>query len=220
LRASGRRALRYLAAGIAIALSASGCESGIGSRSVRLPPAFDRTGTLRSDGFFQNMTQVAAVSTGDTGDIGGGSAADNLELRGFVSVSLSPIPAGATVTKVVLELQGSVPFANVFGDFGALHVDHIDVVGGISLDDFDEDDVLAEDFTNISSLPLDGSSMTVEIDITKHVQADLAAGRPISSFRFRFNGAPSADLQHDVAAFDAFPDFADQQPFATATYQP
>jgi hypothetical protein len=62
--------------------------------------------------------------------------------------------------------------------------------------------------------------MIVELDVTTYVKADIAAGRPISSFRLLFSNAPTVDDQFDVVFFNAFPDDPTQQPFATATIQP
>lgn len=201
------------------AVATTGCDTGINNRSVILPAAFDRTGTLRSDGAYEAMTDSGLVSVGDNGSLGGDGSTSNRELRGFVSVTLSAIPDGVDVTEVVLQIAGSASAGNAFGDFGQLYIDHVNIVSGINLDSFSSGG-LSSGFATIASLPMTGPAEIVEIDVTEQVKADITAGRPISSFRFRFNGAPSADLQHDVAAFDAFPDVLDQQPFATATYQP
>lgn len=200
----------------AAAWSSSGCDSGLNGRDVRLGAAFDRTGTLRSDGQWIAMTENQIVTPGDTGSLGGDGSTSNLELRGFISVTHAALPAVANIDKVVLHLHSRAIFGNPFFEFGTLYVDHVNIVSSITKDTFNEVP-LSAGFATIPEPVMPDAMEDVVIDVTAQVTADISAGRPISSFRLRFGFAPSADSQHDVLFFDANPDDAAMQPYATAT---
>lgn len=215
----GRRTIPRLFAFIAITAgiwNSAGCDTGINSQEVRLGVAIDRTGTLRSDGAWIGMTDNQVVTPGDTGSLGGDGSTSNLELRGFISVTHGALPAVATIDKVVLHLHSRAIFGNPFFEFGTLYVDHVNIVANITKDRFNEVP-LSAGFATIPEPVMPDAMEDVVIDVTDQVVADIAAGRPISSFRVRFGFAPSADLQHDVLFFDANPDDATMQPYATAT---
>lgn len=176
------------------------------TQTARLDAAFDRTGSLQSDGFYVPMSMFKTVSLGDTGS--------NVAERGIVSVTLGAIPAGADVTQVVLTLVREAPFGNPYDDFGTLSVDHVNVVSSIGAANFLGNTLAA----SIASVPSGPVTQIVELDVTDYVKADIAAGRPISSFRLLFAGAPSADSAADRVFFSADPDNPDLRPFATATF--
>jgi hypothetical protein len=190
--------------------SLSGACGALGEQ-VRLDVAFDRTGTLLSTGVYESMLLNSLVSVGDT--------ANDVAVRAFVSVTLGAIPAGANVTKVVLRLRGSVSFGNPFGDFVLLTADHVDVVTGIDQADFLRS-IITSNVASLTSLPFFPAQENIELDVTEYVKADLAAGRPISTFRFMFNSAPTADAQFDSVSFEAYPADANMQPFGLATIAP
>jgi hypothetical protein len=185
---------------------------GLFPQPVQLDTAFDRTGTLRSDGAFTSMLTNNSVIAGDEGNT-------NLAQRGIVSVVLSPIPAGANVTKVVLRLQGSAAEGNPFADFGSMQVDHVNVVSSITTLNF-AGNTLTANIASIASLPGGLVKQAVELDVTAQVQADIAAGRPISSFRFQFNTAPSLDGAFDQVFFDANQNDIALRPTAQVTVGP
>jgi hypothetical protein len=192
--------------------TANGCGTNVNTQSVRLDAAFDRSGILRSDATYNSITLYNTVFLGDD--------ANNLPSRAFVSVVLAPVPPGANVTKVLLHLEGHILFGNPFDDFGAISVDHVNVVAGIGAADF-SGNVITASIATIPPLPTDPSMfMTVELDITAQVKADIAAGRPISSFRLQFNSAPSVDKEVDIAEFYASTTTPAQQFYATVTIQP
>jgi hypothetical protein len=187
--------------------TANGC--GVTGQTVRLDVALDRTGTLSSDGNY-SPTSSGNPIVGDT--------VNNLEIRAFLSLVLAPIPTGVNISKVTLHLEGASSLGNPFGDFGPLRVDHVDVGAGIDPADFDGGG-LTTTIASIPTLPMD-MSMVVELDITPYVQADLAAQRPTSTFRFRFNSAPTVENQADYAVIVVKADDPARQPFfATVTYQ-
>ena len=82
-----------------VSWNAAGCDTGMNSQDVNLGAAFDRTGTLRSDGEWLPMSPSVIIIAGDTGNISGDSSANNLERRAFVSVTHTAIPKGAKVDK-------------------------------------------------------------------------------------------------------------------------
>jgi hypothetical protein len=203
-----RGALRGLAAIVAIGFAAPGCDIGNNTRTARLDVAIDRTGSLQSDGLYFPMTATKTVSLGDSGS--------NYGERGIVSVTLGAIPPGANVTQVILRLTREAPFGNPFDDFGTLSVDHVNVVSGIVAASFLGNVITA----SIATVDPGLANQIVELDVTSHVKADIAAGRPIASFRFQFNAAPSADNAADRVFFSADPDSPALQPHATATFRP
>jgi len=202
------RALRDLAAIVVLMFAAPGCDIGLFTKSARLDVAFDRTGSIQSDGYYVPMSTNKTVSLGDTG----GDIAE----RSIVSVTLGAIPPGANVTKVVLTLVKAAPFGNPYDDFGSISVDHVDVVSGIAAAQFTGNTLTAA----IATIAQDTTFPTFELDVTDYVNADIAAGRPIASFRLQFSAAPSNDSSSDRVFFSADPDYPALQPFATATFLP
>jgi hypothetical protein len=175
---------------------------------TRLDVVFDRTGTMSSNGLLLSILSTNAVDVGDE--------SDDLALHGFISVSLSQLPAGAQVKNAVLHFEASVPLGNPFGDFGTLSVDHVDVVSSIGIDAFEGKD-LQSAFVPFPQLPMGGPNQVIELDITDQLKADLAAGRPISSYRFQFGMAPTKDGQTDTVLITAFTDDPANQPYALVT---
>ncbi|HKQ50061.1 MAG TPA: hypothetical protein VJZ71_18440 [Phycisphaerae bacterium] len=190
----------------------AGGSAGGGGQEVQCDTAFDRTGTLRSDGIFTSMLINNFVIVGDEGNT-------NLAQRGIVSVVLNQIPAGANVESVILQIMGSAPEGNPFDDFGFMTVDHIDVVANIGATAF-LGKTLTANIATIDTLPGGLMQQTVALDVTAQVQADLAAGRPISSFRFQFTNAPSLDGVFDQVFFAANQNDASARPIAIATFTP
>lgn len=180
--------------------------------TIQLDVVFDRTGFLVRDGAFTNMT-VQPLFVGDSGDT-------NRAICAFVSINLNSLPADANVSRVVLNLDAVVlggDALNPFADFGAMTVDHVNVVSGISASDYVGGTIQAAIGT-IQPLPADGLLQDVAIDVTSQVNADRAAGRPISSFRFRFDAAPSADGQMDLVQILSSTENPDNRPSADATF--
>ena len=145
-----------------------------------------------------------------------GDGADNKAVRGFVSVNLNSIPAGANVTSAVLRFSASSDSGNPFGDFVTLTVDHVNVVTSFNATAFDGN-VLTRNVVPFPALPADGTVQTRELDITAELKADLTAGRPISSFRFEFKGAPTQDGQADFITILAIASDDTKQPSAVVT---
>lgn len=183
-----------------------------GGQQVTCDTAFDRTGTLRSDGVFTSMLTNNFVIVGDEGNT-------NLAQRGIVSVVLNQIPAGANVTQVILRIRGSAPEGNPFSDFGSMTVDHVNVVSSISALAF-LGNTLTANVATIATLPSGLNTQALELDVTAQVQADIAAGRPISSFRFQFANAPSLDGTFDQAFFVSNQNDASLRPTALVTIAP
>ena len=179
-----------------------------------LDSVFDRTGTLLRDGNFGSMAQSQLpILIGDN--------AQNQAVCGFISVNLNSLPANATVTKAVLKLKGFIPagaVGNAFADFGPINVDHVNVVSGISGSDYATEALSSSIATVQPFTNTEGQEQEISIDITDQVIADRAAGRPISSFRFRFDAAPNADGANDLVAIQASMDDLAQRPFALVAF--
>jgi hypothetical protein len=175
--------------------------------TTTLDIVFDRTGTLRDDGLYTPMTRTDNVRIGDT--------QDNLQVRGFISISLNALPANANVTKALLRFKAIASAGNPFGDFVTLRIDHVDVVSGIDATDFIATP-LESSIATIDSLPTD-EKRDVSIDVTSQLNADRTAGRPISSYRFDFRQAPTVDGQADAVFIDASDDDGGSRPSALVT---
>lgn len=179
-----------------------------------LDSVFDRTGTLARDGNFGSMAQTQLpILLGDN--------AQNQAVCGFVSVNLNSLPANATVTKAVLKLKGFIPagvVGNAFADFGLINVDHVNVVSGIRGSDYAAEAISASIATVQPFTNTEGQEQEISIDITTQVLADRAAGRPISSFRFRFDAAPNADGANDIVAIQSSMDDLAKRPFALVAF--
>lgn len=172
----------------------------------RIDVVFDRTGSLLRDGTFQNMTQASTILGDDS---------SNRPFCAFVSLSLNNVDDEENVTRVVLNLTAIVANGNPFGDFGAITVDHVNVVSGILASDYAGGTIQAA-IATIQSFPT-GTQQAVTIDVTSQVNADRTAGRPISSFRLRFDAAPSADGLPDNVLISTSADDANQRPSGTIT---
>lgn len=201
-------------------MSLGACGTGMGPGGLPLPAgqevkadtAFDRTGTLRSDGLYLSMLGINFVSCGDEGDT-------NLAQRAIVSVVLNQVPAGANVTKVVLKIRRFISEGNPFDDFGAMTVDHINVVSSINAAAF-LGNTLTPSIATINPPAGVNADAMLELDVTAQVKADIAAGRPISSFRFQFNNGPSLDGSFDQVFFHANQNDDTLRPTATITIDP
>ena len=180
--------------------------------TVKADAAFDRTGTLRSDGLYMSMLGTNFVSAGDEGDT-------NLGQRAIMSVVLNQVPPGANVTKAVLKVRRFISEGNPFGKFGAMTVDHINAVSSINANTFLASTLTASIATINPPAGVNASAM-LELDVTAQVKADLAAGRPISSFRFQFNNGPSLDGTFDQVFFFAEQNDETMRPTATITIAP
>ena len=180
--------------------------------TVKADTAFDRTGTLRSDGLFLSMVGSNFVIAGDEGDT-------NLGQRAIMSVVLNQVPAGANVTKAVLKVRRFISEGNPFGKFGAMTVDHINAVSSISAGNF-LGGTLTQSIATINPPAGVNSNANLELDVTAQVKADLAAGRPISSFRFQFNNGPSLDGTFDQVFFFAEQNDETMRPTVTVTIAP
>jgi len=184
---------------VSLSISAIPVFCGACNTSVPADTAFDRTGTLRSDGIYTSMLTNNYAIAGSEVIPGVGDK----EERAIISVVLNQVPAGATVTRALLRLSGAAAEGNPFGKFGDMTVDHINVVSSITADAF-EGKTLTASIATITTLPGNIlSAEMVELDVTAQVQADLAAGRPISSFRFQFANAPADDLTVNEVFFNA-----------------
>ncbi|MGE3182821.1 MAG: hypothetical protein AB7N71_14415, partial [Phycisphaerae bacterium] len=184
------------------------------TETITLDVSFDRTGTLEREGMFTNMLTQPFVLAGDD--------FTNLGLCGFISISLNSLPETASVTRVVLQFDVSVLGGNPFGDFVRLRVNHVDVVSGINADDYNGTP-LRSGVATITELtgPRDGNGrQRVMVDVTTEVNADRAAGRPISSFQLIFADAPTTDGQTDALSVIASPDDPALRPSALVTINP
>lgn len=206
------------------ALSVTGCGTGAipgnmpggapapAGQQVKALTAFDRTGTLRSDGLYISMLTNNFVSAGDEGDT-------NLGQRGIVSVVLNQVPPGANVTRAVLNIRRFISEGNPYDDFGSMTVDHVNVVSSINAGSF-LGSTLTPTIATINPPAGQFADPAMEIDVTAQVKADLAAGRPISSFRFQFNNGPSLDGAFDQVFFLADQNDETRRPDATITIAP
>lgn len=202
----------WFMASFGIICIASGC--GVMEETTSVDVVFDRTGTLQRDGAFTGMTEIVADKPLSP------RIGDNVVSQSFcafVSINLNSLPATANVTRVVLNLKATIFAGDPFGDFGSISVDHVNVLNGVNTSDYIGGTIEA----NIAAIPSFPTTtrQNVAIDVTGEVNVDRAAGRPISSFRFRFDAAPSNDALGDQVAIEASPDDPNQRPSAVVTFR-
>ncbi|MBK8268673.1 MAG: hypothetical protein IPK83_10390 [Planctomycetes bacterium] len=197
---------RLLCAALGIFCFLGGCGV-LPEETTTLDVVFDRTGTLQDDGLYTPMTTTDEVRIGDS--------VGNMEARGFISISLNALPANANVTKALLRFRAIAAAGNPFDDIVLLKLDHVDVVSGIDATDFIATPI-ENSIATIDSLPTN-AKRDVSIDITSQLNADRAAGRPISSFRLDFRQAPTVDGQADAVFIDASDDDGGPRPSVVVT---
>jgi len=203
-----------LVASLGVLSVVSGCgvvPQGLVPQDVALlDVVFDRTGSLARDGNFASITQFPIVI---------GDNRENEAVCGFVSINLNSLPASAIVTKVVLNFKGIILpgiAGTAFADFGPINVDHVNVVSGINGSDYLAEAISASIGTVQPFASTEGEDRS--IDVTSAVIADRAAGRPISSFRFRFDAASDADGSGDLVSIQSSVDDLAQRPFALVIF--
>jgi hypothetical protein len=165
------------------------------------------TGTLYADGTVDMLPAYRSVRVGDS--------QNDIAMRGFVTLSLDGIPAGAKVESAVLRLFWGSTNNNPFDDFGVLLMDHVDLRGGLDLLDWGTG-TLAPGMAAWPRLP-DYTDWGY-IDVTSAVQRDLAAGRSTSSFRFYFTNTPSRDGVPDLIFIDNSPNYPQEMPSARVVF--
>jgi hypothetical protein len=196
---------------VPVLLLAAACGGGgtnTQSVTVTLPAVFDRTGDVYTSGVVRHSAMAPSFTyiAGDGGDNGVN--------HGFVAIKLTSLPAGAKVDSAILHQISFLLGGDAFGKFGALVVDHVDLGAGLNAADFNGGTLTA----GIAEIPAFGPGETVDTDLTAAVQADVAAGRTVSSFRLQFPGAPSIDGVSDTVSFDCYISDSARQPTMTVTY--
>jgi hypothetical protein len=206
------RTRRWVAAVLLLA-PACGGNGGGGppARTLRLDADPDRSGRTYDDGTVLDLTMSANV-------LAPGDEASNRAERGVVSFLLAPLPPGATIDTATLDVEGRAAFGTPYADFGALVLDHVDLGAGLDGTDFHAG-VLTPSYRTLPDFPGAGPPSPVSVDVRSAILADLAAGRPASSFRFQFDLAPSPDGEFDLVFITASPAAPLTLPHLTITYR-
>lgn len=156
------------------------------SATLPIDPAL--TGAVLSSG---------VLHTGSGGDALAGDGSDNVQRKGFITLSLVGLPALAQIESATLDAQQYLTLGTPFADLGALSLDHItaetldaDAFGAVGL----------AELGVFSDVDDDGARSA---DITAALAADLEAGRPHSQYRLEFAVATDGDGSIDRTRFDA-----------------
>lgn len=108
---------------------------------------------------------------------------DTLVQRGFVSFSLSDIPAGSTITEATLRLYQSQILGNAYGVGGSVKIDHLNY--GDSLDSTDYG--MAALSSSFATLTSNATIEWKDSSVTTQVKDDFANTRSRSQFRIHMN---------------------------------
>jgi hypothetical protein len=107
---------------------------------------------------------------------------ENLTTRGFLSFSLSDIPAGSVITEATLRLYQKKIDGSPYSVGGNLKIDHLNY--GDSLDSTDYG--MAAFLSNFATLTSNATVEWKDALVTSEVKDDFAAARSRSQFRIHF----------------------------------
>ncbi len=177
--------MRHLTLISLIALFVGGC-GGNSSPIVPLGPFDDQAPSIAAGEGYINGASVVDSMANSAMTLG-----DNSLAKHFIGVLAFDITGIGTVQHAELTLQQGVP-TGVPWTFGPLFVDHI--VG---------DGVIEASQATSAALTAEAHALTDEptwtLDVTDLVAADVAAGRTVTTLRFRFAIETNADGQNDFA---------------------
>jgi hypothetical protein len=189
------------AAALLLGLGACGGGGGSGgssstlSRSLASDPVLD--GVVYSNG-----SVYTAGGTPDAGNSGAGDLDDvssGRRARAFLSFERSSIPVGATIVGAFLHTYQGLVLGTPYANHGDVVADHVDYGTSLGAGDF----ALGLASPGNPVVSSDPSVGWRHVDVTAFVLADVAAGRPRTQIRLRFDG-PETDLDGDMdlAFFD------------------
>ena len=179
-----RRGFRLLS--LAVLAAGLACSSGgTTTTTVEIGPYMANTGSMSSYGEYRFL---GATFTGDRG-------VGKETWRQFVGYDLSVLPAGAYVTAATLWAFQCQVVGEPFAKFGDVVVDHVDFSVQFT---FDEGTLRSA----AAALSTNAASRNKAALVTSSVRDDLAAGRTMSWFRFRFD--PPAESTDETADYVMF----------------
>ena len=106
------------------------------------------------------------------------------QAKTLVSFDVASIPAGATILSAELAVVQAHVDPDPYGTAGPLLVDHVDLGGAIDSADYDSMALQSV----IGALSNNALLAEKRLDVTAQIQADVDAGRGMSSFRAYFGG--------------------------------
>lgn len=183
----------------ALVLTACGGSGGLSigpqDQEIGIPANAFRTGYVKNTGDVYTQANALLIRVGDYTN-------NSDYARGFVSFPISGLPAGATILEANLYIGQEAVNGNPFADLGGqVRVDHMDL--GAALDAGDFWIASASVITNsIGVISLDPTLEQKGVVVTAEVQADYAAARNNSEFRFRFSPSKSNDGEADDVRFN------------------
>lgn len=175
---------------VSACLGACGGGGGGGGAAVTFDAARDlsRTGTTFLTGagpFLDALSSTLKV----------GDNANTIPHRGHATFQVANIPQAATISQALLRLEQFAVEGSPYPSLGVLFVDHVDL--GATLDGADHN--VAPLTANLGTLSSTAVLEVKTLDVTAAVQADVAAGRPVSSFRLSFTQPTNGDGTQDLA---------------------
>jgi hypothetical protein len=198
---------------VVLAAAPISCGGGGGgdeeTETVVLAGVAELDGESRGGGF-DNASLGLLV--GNLGIVG----APGIEIRAFAAFDLSPLPPGARVVSAAVTLfQAIITTVDPYPPRGPVLLDHVNLQGALDAGDFDGGTLTL----NLGILSTDATLGPKTLEVGSAVQADLDAGRTVSSFRLRFQTVVPADFTRLARFGDADGNFGDQTPFMTVTFE-
>ena len=211
--------LRSSLPALLLAVPLSACGGGGGGnntpatldRTIGLPLALALTGSMNSIGEYGDTSISGYVAVGDDYRYG-----VDMEDRCFLTFDLASMPTGVTITKAEIRLAGRVSYGNPFALLGAPLVDHMNMGGSVTINDFADaiagSVAIFPQFTNaIGYQP--GAFL-----VTSQVRTDYQNALPVTSFKLRFSAAPFADGQLQLVEFQVSQNDPALRPTLVVTY--
>lgn len=177
-------------------LAMAGCGGSGGGASggtATIPATVALSGYVSADG--QLYAPGGQPIAGDSYDPGSGVEQG---VRGFFSFDISSIPTTATGVSAQLRVREVALLASSFIGLGRLLVDQAVYGAALDVGAYGRSFPLNEAFAEIT---LGVPPVDIELDATAVVVADLAAMRPRSQFRLRFEGVDNNNGVSDIVVF-------------------
>jgi hypothetical protein len=170
-----------------------GCGAGA---AIFGPEIITLTSPSTLDGYTTSAGDVVPDSASNGIGVGDNGSDDGR--RGFVRFSLVGLPLGAEIVSAELRMAQAAVTGSPYASLGDVRVDHVNI--GAALDAGDHFAVPL--LWDVGPLATDGALLVKTLDVTARVLADIAAGRPTSDYRLRFEVGSDLDGAVDTAHFE------------------
>lgn len=204
---------------LALALPFGGCGGGANNdtpptldKTIALPVSLALTGSMNSIGEYGDTSSDGTAVVGDDYRYG-----DDYEIRCFLTFDLTPLPAGATISRAEIHVAGRVKYGNPFALLGSPLVDHTNMGGTVTINDFaDAITGSVAIFPQFTDAP---AYQPATILVTSQVRTDYLNALTVTSFKLRFGAAPLHDQLYEQVAIQVSATDSALRPTLVVTYR-